>query len=630
MSRRTLHIHERNAGFDSWQQDASIQCSPSNDSQTTLKSLQLADVFDFGDPETMKNSAMGLSSHAQPDRQHARGPISPVSVGLILSESQRNRHYTHPEPPLFYGDDKEDNDFEYQDRGAFRRSGHVWAEPSEFRESSFRPGVSVVSEGDEFKCGPGSSDALDEVVFLQDGDETLEYGSPHDDDVLFVEREDDDPFDEVIFLESDDTAARLVRAAADDGNETSFFWELIRFQKTRCWKKKAMTILVSLTSLYIFIDLLFLGNVQKGINVLLQWMDNNPVGASFSFVGTFIVTALLFIPTAPLIFAAGYCFSNVIGFWSGFAVALVVSLVGLGIGAMLSFFRARFMAQDLVQLFARRYPIVQAADRALHRKGFKIMFLLRLCPLVPFNGLNYIGGVTSVSSRDFALSLFGLLPTNVLWVLVGAGTDKLANRTVQNSGLQIYMGILFGVSLWLAVFGLFVVWKTAMKELRKEIALNSAENWYRYNKTHDNTDDAVNLVDIEKGSVAASGRGTEPPSSDSRTTIGGKCGDPAPVPPLAVVVGGGPMDLEISFAADEIGPGGGGDDDVPRLPRGSVRRDCGGGEEKSYDCDDCDEEESVIFMAPEGMRPSIRQESRTELGFVPLGSPERPYCGVSA
>lgn len=48
------------------------------------------------------------------------------------------------------------------------------------------------------------------------------------------------------------------------------------------------------------------------------------------------------------------------------------------------------------------------------------MLLLRLCPIIPFNGLNYIGGVTSVSLEEYTQALIGILPITLLWSTVGA------------------------------------------------------------------------------------------------------------------------------------------------------------------------------------------------------------------
>ncbi len=66
--------------------------------------------------------------------------------------------------------------------------------------------------------------------------------------------------------------------------------------------------------------------------------------------------------------------------------------------------------RDLIKLFARRYPVVKATDRAIKHKGFRIYLLLRMCPVIPFNALNYIGGITGVKWQAYTFALIGIFP----------------------------------------------------------------------------------------------------------------------------------------------------------------------------------------------------------------------------
>jgi uncharacterized membrane protein YdjX (TVP38/TMEM64 family) len=75
------------------------------------------------------------------------------------------------------------------------------------------------------------------------------------------------------------------------------------------------------------------------------------------------------------------------------------------------------------------------------------MVLLRLSPLIPYNALDYISGVTSIPLRDYALALIGILPGTILFCFVGATASSLADGTVDDSGhkeLRLF-SLLFGV-----------------------------------------------------------------------------------------------------------------------------------------------------------------------------------------
>lgn len=126
------------------------------------------------------------------------------------------------------------------------------------------------------------------------------------------------------------------------------------------------------SSVYVITDVLFLGNVVPMVNNLMNWMAQHTVLAVIACIFIFAAATLVFIPHAILCFSAGWSFSYVLGFGLGLTIGLFVSFMGSALGAILSFLRSRYMMRDLVELFATRFPIVKAADRAIQRKGFKV------------------------------------------------------------------------------------------------------------------------------------------------------------------------------------------------------------------------------------------------------------------
>src|SRR6185295_13509280 len=75
-------------------------------------------------------------------------------------------------------------------------------------------------------------------------------------------------------------------------------------------------------------------------------------------------------------------------------------------------------------------PKFAAIDRAVGAQGRKIVFLLRLSPVFPFNLLNYLLGLTQVRFGDYIIASVGMLPATVLFVYYG----KLAGDVAALAG----------------------------------------------------------------------------------------------------------------------------------------------------------------------------------------------------
>lgn len=80
------------------------------------------------------------------------------------------------------------------------------------------------------------------------------------------------------------------------------------------------------------------------------------------------------------------------------------------------------------------------------------MLLLRLSPLIPYNALDYISGVTSISIKHYSMALLGLLPGAVTLCYVGATASSLAegtSATTNDKGLQtaiMVFGLFFAIA----------------------------------------------------------------------------------------------------------------------------------------------------------------------------------------
>ncbi len=154
-----------------------------------------------------------------------------------------------------------------------------------------------------------------------------------------------------------------------------------------------------------------------GVTRLLpEWLEKirnlGPVGW-FVFIGLYILACVFFVPGSVLTLGAGAVF--------GVGLGSVLVSVGSIIGATLSFLIGRFFARDWVTKKTAANPRFAALDVAIGKEGWKIVGLLRLSPVFPFNLLNYLLGVTRVSLRDYVLaSWIGMMPGTVMFVYLGS------------------------------------------------------------------------------------------------------------------------------------------------------------------------------------------------------------------
>jgi hypothetical protein len=76
------------------------------------------------------------------------------------------------------------------------------------------------------------------------------------------------------------------------------------------------------------------------------------------------------------------------------------------------------------------------------------MILLRLSPLIPYNALDYISGITSISIGQYSLALLGIIPGTITFCYIGA-TASTFTAASSNNKLHttiLILGVLFALA----------------------------------------------------------------------------------------------------------------------------------------------------------------------------------------
>ncbi|PON63904.1 Transmembrane protein [Trema orientale] len=206
--------------------------------------------------------------------------------------------------------------------------------------------------------------------------------------------------------------------------------------------------------------------IDKILKEFLIWVkqDLGPWGPIVLAIA-YIPLTILAVPASILTLGGGYLFGLPVGF--------VADSIGATIGATAAFILGRTIGRSYVISKLKNYPKFQAVAIAIQRSGFKIVLLLRLVPLLPFNMLNYLLSVTPVRIEEYVLATWlGMMPITFTLVYVGTTLKDLSDVThgwhEMSTANWMFIALGFGISIIILV----CITKVAKASLEKALADN--------------------------------------------------------------------------------------------------------------------------------------------------------------
>ena len=193
-----------------------------------------------------------------------------------------------------------------------------------------------------------------------------------------------------------------------------------------------------------------------------EWVKSLGVWGPLAFIGGYALAAVLLMPCFLLTLTAG-------ALW-GVRAGVVYVMIGASLGAVTAFLCARYLVRGLVQVYVDRHPRMAAVDRAVESEGLRLVFLLRLSPVVPYILLNYVLGVSRLRFRDYVGGLVGMLPTIAMYVYAGKVAGDLAalfSGDARPKGAAYYAMLTFG--LVTTVAATVLVARTAARSVQREM-----------------------------------------------------------------------------------------------------------------------------------------------------------------
>ncbi|GBC00124.1 hypothetical protein RclHR1_03750023 [Rhizophagus clarus] len=269
-----------------------------------------------------------------------------------------------------------------------------------------------------------------------------------------------------------------------NNNENKFMF----LKKLQPWTPFIVWAILSIITLYIFLI------YHKEILLMLNKFAHSV--KLMGLVGGIIFFLMIFLTTFPLVI--GYStLVTLSGFIFGFGIGFLISYIAALTGAITVFYLSRKWFIKYVGSVLRKNKSMNAIVKAVEKKGFKLLFLIRLAPY-PYNVLNTLLSATHLSLRTFieatALSLFKLM----IHVWIGSQLSSFSINTFEETPklLKIIIMII-GIGIGIGV--IIYVWISARKVI-KEIEQDEIINHDKEAYTLTNNNTIVTTVRYRRGS----------------------------------------------------------------------------------------------------------------------------------
>ncbi len=228
------------------------------------------------------------------------------------------------------------------------------------------------------------------------------------------------------------------------------------FWKNLPWKWIGVGL--ALVGLIVAVKFLPVAEWLKGFS---EWVKQFGAWGVVLYIGVYALATVLFLPGWIFTVGAGVAFGLVWG--------TVAAITGATIGAIFAFLIARYVARGAVsKRFAKNKKFKQI-DNAIGEQGWKMIGLLRLSPLIPFNLSNYLYGLTAIAFVPYAIASFvGMLPGTLLYVYLGT-VGKIGLEASKGGGGKSTLEYIFlGIGLVATIVVTVVVSRVAKTALKKK------------------------------------------------------------------------------------------------------------------------------------------------------------------
>ncbi|NEQ55010.1 MAG: TVP38/TMEM64 family protein [Leptolyngbya sp. SIO3F4] len=141
------------------------------------------------------------------------------------------------------------------------------------------------------------------------------------------------------------------------------------------------------------------------------------------FLGAHTVAAAVGVPGTVLVVLGGALF--------GLLWGTLWSIIGATAGSIVAFWLARYLLHDWFKHRFCSHPrfkgIFKRLDHTMQKQALACVLAVRFAPISPFNVVNFLFGLTSISITPYAIgTLIGIIPGTLAYTWLGVtGVDAL-------------------------------------------------------------------------------------------------------------------------------------------------------------------------------------------------------------
>ena len=166
--------------------------------------------------------------------------------------------------------------------------------------------------------------------------------------------------------------------------------------------------------IYVYFNEPELINRLKSLEEIDLLLKQYKTASIFAYIGLQVLQIIVSVlPGQALQFAAGYAY----GFWVGF----LLSLAGIAIGTVITFYLARLLGKGALHVIFGEEKFNRFVHTLNSKRSFILLFVIFLIPGIPKDIFTYAAGVSEFRIRSFLLlSLIGRTPAMMGSIMMGS------------------------------------------------------------------------------------------------------------------------------------------------------------------------------------------------------------------